>query len=304
MRMTLANSVAFAIILMMIAVVFAEAFRKRVAGWFFASRNRLWLLPTIILFLYFVITFLIGRWQLQGFLILGLYFCIPVFLIWINAIRISVVGVMDAVFVLSVWFPQEFGLIDIHWISIHGFPLPLGKIATVIYLLILLTGQSSIELQCPGSMRVPDLVTVGIAYVGLFAIIVPLGMSVKFVMPGFNRGIIGSHETLILLFLGIFFTVAVPEELLFRGWIQNLLMRRLEFVPGLLSAAIIFGLSHLDNKVVTSTHTFDIPNWWYAFFATFAGLAYGYVYQRRKSLFASALLHALLDFTWVAAFAG
>jgi membrane protease YdiL (CAAX protease family) len=46
------------------------------------------------------------------------------------------------------------------------------------------------------------------------------------------------------------------------------------------------------------------PNWRYALLACLAGVAYGYVYQRTRSIAASALTHALVDWTWIAAFAG
>ncbi len=149
-----------------------------------------------------------------------------------------------------------------------------------------------------------ELGFVGMVYFALCIIIVPLGIHVNFIALGFNHKILANPANAILLLPIIFVTTAIPEELLFRAWIQNLFMTRLRFYPGLLCAAIIFGLSHLDNRVVISTHVFGLPNWWYAFFATFAGVGYGYVYHKRKSLVASALLHALVDFTWVLFFRG
>jgi membrane protease YdiL (CAAX protease family) len=304
MRVALISLLALAIVGTMIVLFFAKSFRTRLAARFFKSKKRLWILPAVFLLSYSIIKALGGQLQLYQLLVLALYFSLPAFLIWSRIIRISEPKAMDAVFVLLVWLPQEFGLIDVKWTTIRGLPIPLGAPAMAIYLLILLTGLKSVALQCPGSIRTQSLRSVVVAYIVLFAVIVPLGMTVDFVAPGVNHRLIGNPGALLFLFLAIFFVVAVPEELLFRGWIQNLLLTRLKFLPGLLLAAVIFGLSHLDNKVVTSTHTFNIPNWLYAFFATFAGIAYGYVYQKQKSLFASTLLHALVDFTWVVAFAG
>ena len=56
--------------------------------------------------------------------------------------------------------------------------------------------------------------------------------------------------------LGWIFTflfVAVPEELFFRGWMQNLLERRVGSTRALLITATLFGLSHFNNARSTST---------------------------------------------------
>jgi membrane protease YdiL (CAAX protease family) len=288
----------------MVVLFFAGSFRTSLARWFFESRKRLWFLPVATLLMYSTITVLGNRWDFTRFLVLAIYFSIPVFLIHTNTVLESRAGLMDAILVLAVWLPLEFELVDINWVRVHGLPIPVGVMITVVYLLIALSGQRSFDLHCPGKTRLRDLGRVALAYMALFAFIVSLGMKIGFVLPGLNRQLVANPGALAFTFVGIFLVTALPEEFLFRGWIQNLLMTRLKVLPGLLTAAIIFGLSHLDNKVVTSAHTLDTPDWWYALFATVAGLGYGYVYQRQKSLFASALLHALVDFTWVVAFAG
>ena len=90
----------------------------------------------------------------------------------------------------------------------------------------------------------------------------------------------------------IFFATALPEEILFRSLIQNLLMLR--FGPGwrtLLAASIIFGCAHLDNGPQA------LPNWRYAMVATVAGAAYGAVFQRASTVLSSAALHTAVDWT-------
>lgn len=260
--------------------------------------------PAIVLLSYAGIAVPNGRWQSGECVLLAIYFSYPVAVYWTDLFRGTSASLLDAVLVLAIWFPQEFELIDPRWTKINGLPIPVGVFGTVILLFVLLTHEERFDLHVPGVLKAGELRSVGIAYAFLFAVIVPIGTQVDFVALGLNHRLLGNPWNSVLLFPVIFLTVAVPEELLFRGWIQNLLMTRLKFLPGLLCAAVIFGLSHLDNKVVTSTHTFNIPNWWYAFFATCAGFAYGYVYHKRRSLFASALLHTLVDFTWVIFFAG
>ena len=90
----------------------------------------------------------------------------------------------------------------------------------------------------------------------------------------------------------IFAGTALPEEILFRSLIQNLLMLR--FGAGartLLVAAFIFGCAHLDNGPQ------PLPNWRYMILATIAGVAYGWVFRRASTVLSSAALHMLVDWT-------
>jgi uncharacterized protein len=90
----------------------------------------------------------------------------------------------------------------------------------------------------------------------------------------------------------IFIGTALPEEILFRALIQNLLMQRFgENARTLAAASLIFGCAHLNNGPQ------PLPNWRYMILATIAGVAYGKVFQRASSVTASALLHMLVDWT-------
>ena len=82
------------------------------------------------------------------------------------------------------------------------------------------------------------------------------------------------------LFMGIF--VAVGEELLFRGLIQNDLMRLLGDGWGLLMAGLLFGIMHLTWR--------SAPELGFTFLA---GLAFGYAYYRTKSLTLSMVMHCV-----------
>jgi membrane protease YdiL (CAAX protease family) len=85
---------------------------------------------------------------------------------------------------------------------------------------------------------------------------------------------------------------ALPEEILFRALIQNLLMQRLGSSTGtLLLASFIFGCAHLDNGPQ------PLPNWRYMILATIAGFAYGKVFHKASTLLSSAGLHMLVDWT-------
>jgi membrane protease YdiL (CAAX protease family) len=88
-----------------------------------------------------------------------------------------------------------------------------------------------------------------------------------------------------------FFFVALPEELYFRGLIQNLLERRMARNSALIVASILFGLSHFNKRT-----TFF--NWKYVILASIAGFFYGRAWRQRKRLFSSSVTHATVDTVW------
>jgi hypothetical protein len=92
----------------------------------------------------------------------------------------------------------------------------------------------------------------------------------------------------------LFFTfafIAVPEELFFRGWMQNLLERRLGRNAALLATAVLFGLAHFNKR---AAHF----NWRYVVLAALAGIFYGRAWRRDRRVGASAITHALVDTVW------
>lgn len=93
--------------------------------------------------------------------------------------------------------------------------------------------------------------------------------------------------------MGIVFAgTALPEEILFRSLIQNLMMLRWGTgTRTLVAASIIFGAAHLDNGPQ------PLPNWRYMILATIAGFAYGKVFQQSSTVVSSALLHTMVDWT-------
>jgi membrane protease YdiL (CAAX protease family) len=98
-------------------------------------------------------------------------------------------------------------------------------------------------------------------------------------------------ETLILL-LATAFLIALPEELLFRGVILNLLVRRFREHPlrALALTSLIFGLAHANNP--------DQPVWVYVVLATIAGWFYGLAYMRTGKVTTAALLHGMVNSYW------
>jgi membrane protease YdiL (CAAX protease family) len=111
--------------------------------------------------------------------------------------------------------------------------------------------------------------------------------------------------------VGILFLIAIPEELLFRGIIQNLLERALpgaKWLP-LVLASLIFGFAHANNAnppyftFSIAGMTIEFP-WVYVLLATIAGLFYGLTYQKTRKITAAAVVHCLVDAWWVIFFRG
>lgn len=90
--------------------------------------------------------------------------------------------------------------------------------------------------------------------------------------------------------VGTFLLIVIPEEMFFRGVLQNLLETRLGPTGGLLAAAALFGLSHFNKGAVF--------NWRYVILATLAGIFYGRAWRANRQILASAITHTAVDVVW------
>jgi membrane protease YdiL (CAAX protease family) len=115
-----------------------------------------------------------------------------------------------------------------------------------------------------------------------------LGLALGFIHPHANLPPVGAAA---LRWVGIFCFTAVPEELFFRAWVQNLLERRVGRRSALLIASFLFGLSHFNKR---SAHF----NWRYVLLATIAGIFYGRAWREGRRVPASAITHASVDWLW------
>jgi len=119
-------------------------------------------------------------------------------------------------------------------------------------------------------------------------IVLVLGLAQGFIHPHRNLPGIGSA---LLRWVGIFFLTAVPEELYFRAWVQNLLERRVSRRVALVIASVLFGLSHFNKRSA-------FFNWRYVLLASIAGIFYGRARRERRRVPASAITHASVDWVW------
>jgi membrane protease YdiL (CAAX protease family) len=123
----------------------------------------------------------------------------------------------------------------------------------------------------------------------LFACIaIPLGYVLHFIAfaPQWH-----AWKSLPFTAVAILFLTAWPEELLFRGLLQNMLARVSQSdLAAWWTASVLFGFSHITNL--------GFPNWRYVILAAIAGLFYGWTWRKTGSIFASAIVHGLVDVTW------
>ena len=118
--------------------------------------------------------------------------------------------------------------------------------------------------------------------------VIVLGLALGFIHPHAHRPDPGWA---LLRWVGIFFFTAVPEELFFRAWVQNLLERRVGRRAALAIASVLFGLSHFNKR---SVHF----NWRYVLLATIAGIFYGRAWREQRRVPASTITHASVDWLW------
>ena len=141
----------------------------------------------------------------------------------------------------------------------------------------------------------PKLKDFGIAFLALvmiMTVVIPPGIATEFL----SFSIPESYDIpkLTAHFIGLFLTVALPEELFFRG----ILLKGLDkvfskkWIPMLISS-LAFGLMHWNNLNDVSMQITYIS------LATIAGLGYGWAYRKSgNNLFAAILAHTLVDWVW------
>jgi len=237
-----------------------------------------------------------GVATVDGILRLVLYIAVPSALaIVLPRGRWRLTG--DALVVLCVWLPVELRLLSPAFPWPHGstgsfLMSPLG-LDLLLYLMLVSRHFDATGLTLRVEPR--DVASATGSFAVFAAVGVPIGLRTGFLVFGVHDGtpVMGlAGGLVILIFTGL------PEEVLFRGFIQTMLVRLTgRPLAGLVFASLLFGAAHLDN----GPHA---PDWRYGILATLAGLAYGWVYLRTRRILAPAIAHTLVDLTWSVFFKG
>lgn len=196
----------------------------------------------------------------------------------------------DYLTLVGIWVTVKFS--PSHWL----WPYPGERLAYVFTVLVwlnvalaafmLIRKVPGIGYDIGGGRRWGLYVTGSFVVFG--AIAIPLGVSMHFIQfwPQWH-----AWRSLPFLFIAILFFTAWPEEFLFRGLLQNMLSRSSKSdLAGWWTASVLFGFSHITNM--------GFPNWRYVILASIAGIFYGWTWRKSGSIFASAIVHGLVDTTW------
>jgi membrane protease YdiL (CAAX protease family) len=265
------------------------SFPDRLARWLDRRPARLLAAATFLLIPYLTYAAGTGTLRLDRTLKLALLVLGPAILLAPCTRPATRLTWRDALTILALWLPLDFRVFRDVWAWPEGGAAYVMNVVLAVDLALLLFVAHR-RLDGVGylfQVSWKDLSAFAINLAMCLVVVVPIALVTGFVRfnpdtdaPGFA----GS-------FVAIFLTIALPEELLFRGLIQNFLQKTwARAVVALVVASIVFGLAHLNNG--------PRPDWRYTVLATIAGLFYGRAYLQSGRLMAPALVHASIDAVW------
>jgi len=267
-------------------------FIHRLRKWALASPALAILMPFALLAPYLVLAFSTDTFSFLALAKLAAYIAVPTLLLLPDRVRSAErASWRDFAAMLSLGLPVSAGWLSGIWIwpeDIYVFrPIFCVCVGAYAFLVIRNLKDAGYKLL----FKKADVTEGGLNFIAFIILALPLGLALHFIRPHAYRV---SVPAFLADFVGIYLSVAIPEEFLFRGILQNLLVKTLKGPRsgqyGLLLASVIFGLSHL--------HHAPVPNWRYAILATLAGIFYGNAWRVRKRTSASAFAHAMVDTVW------
>ena len=282
-----------ALLLAAIFSFFVPAVESSIRGMFTRRPALIWAVPWLLTAIFSGAAWLANAWTWPLSLLVLAYTAAPVACAAVEGLGpAKCPSVRDLLAILLLWLPLEFAAgASLVPISARGFLHTVAYgIAILLGLLLFLgfRGFPGLKYNLPRKPRDAWLPLIGFAAVA--PVLTLLGIAIGFIppphLPAKGAGAMAAAAGI------IFAGTALPEEILFRSLIQNLLMLRFGHrTRVLLVASFIFGCAHLDNGPQ------PLPNWRYMILATIAGIAYGGVFQRASTVLSSAALHCLVDWT-------
>jgi membrane protease YdiL (CAAX protease family) len=254
---------------------------------------RIWAVPVLLSAVFSGAAALAGAWSLPLALMVLVYTALPVLCASAQgAAAVPRPTALDFLTVLLLWLPLEFSA-GAHLVprAAQGFLHSSAYGIAILLALVLFVGFRAVpgmQFNLPRHGRDYWLPLAGFAIVA--PVLAVVGIAIGFIPPPHLPT--QSAGRMISAVGIIFIGTALPEEILFRSLIQNLMMLRFGAnARTLFAAAFIFGCAHLDNGPQ------PLPNWRYMILATIAGVAYGAVFRRASTVLSSAALHMLVDWT-------
>lgn len=248
--------------------------------------------PAMLLAVYILYGLGPGKLRIPESLVIPAYLAFPILFASFAAQRGERPNRYDLLTAVFLYVPVELSALARAWQPAHGLPSPSHAFSQVLgmnlALFCFLVIRPLDGIGFTFRLKRPDVGQALLAFAWFFPLALAFGMATGLVP---FRPHLPDLAHVIPVILGKTLMVALPEEVLFRGLLQNLLQRSFPSARGrvmaLILTSVIFGLSHLNNHPL-----FD---WRYVSIATVAGIAYGIVYMRTGKVTASAITHGLID---------
>jgi len=286
-RAFIATILAFAFLLAVMLLSAARNVPDRIAA--IAGPASGWLLAVTLFFIFLVYALGTGTASFARLGATAAFIFLPLALL--STAQTAAPGSWQDLFILvAIWVTVKFG--PSHWF----WPYPGGRLAYIFTVVL------AVNIAIAGFILLRHTKNVGyhigwgtswtLYILGSLTLIactvIPLGLKLHFLSYSPH---LSQWKSFLPLSVAILFFTAWPEELLFRGLLQNLLSRASNNnTAGWITASILFGFSHITN--------IHFPNWRYVLLATIAGLFYGWTWRKTGSIFASAIVHASVDILW------
>jgi membrane protease YdiL (CAAX protease family) len=256
------------------------------------------LLPALMLLIPYLMVTLPGASQNRAEFGLGLlkiliFILIPSLALLFKPRPAAAFDLFDMVALFGIWLPIELKWLPEANAIIGGADVPIPQLIGILLGFYLFLVIRPLEMGYTFSLTRHDFLTAIQAWAAFAVTGIPLGLAIHFLdirLAEFNA------IEWILRLLIIYFLNALPEEMLFRGVLQNLLeMRFGKTWLTLLIPAVIFGLAHINN----GTTNYPVPNFGFVLMATIAGLAYGWTWRKTGKITGAALTHTFVNFMWI-----
>jgi len=275
----------------------------RLRIFFRAREERVLLIPAAATALWAFIAITHDRFSPIALLLIAEYFFIPALLLKLSRKEFlkyeegQKIQLTDTLAILAIWFPFDFRITKPAWqldVIILGEEVGyfLNVLVSFVYTVVIFRAYRGIDIGFRWKTNAADIKTLALYFLGL---VIPLAI-ITLATGLTSLGLTKRPELIPILLVGGFFHPALSEELLFRGLFQNMLVKRIGAMAGIIVVSVLFGLGYINNH----QFGFHYPNWPFVGLATVAGIGYGLIYHKRKSLALAAELHIMVDFThWV-----